>query len=273
VAEEIGATLRELTGQNFDPYAEVWSKWWAEHKAEFESTTDVKTGKPREPFPDIKYYGVPIKSDRVVFIIDISGSMNEETKKVAPPPAPKPGSVTPGENPTPPPPEPDVVISGKKVDVAKDELRKAIKKLPKTARFNIIAFNTVITPWQKTMMDASDATKEDAIKWVMDLKAVGGTFTDGALRLAFQMAGIGAVDKAYEASVDTIILMSDGEPTDNTWPDTKLMEPKVILDHVKEWNPQRKIVVNTIAMDIKTDDGRAFLKDLAHQNGGTFVGK
>ena len=56
-------------------------------------------------------------------------------------------------------------------------------------------------------------------------------------------------------------------------PETKLMEPKVILDHVKEWNAQRRVVINTVAMDLKTDDGRAFLKDLAHENGGTFVGK
>jgi uncharacterized protein YegL len=275
VVEEIGSILKSLTGQNFDPYPEVWSKWWADHKDEFEAG-DVKTdGKPRPPAPDIKYYGIPIKSDRVVFIIDISGSMNLETKKDQPPTPPTPkGPVTPGdEKPKPEPPPPDVVISGKKIEVAKDELRKAIKKLPKATKFNIIAFNSTIQQWSKTMMDAKDEVKEEAIKWVMALSASGGTYTDGALRLAFQIAGLAAVDKAYtEVNVDTIILMSDGEPTDNGWPDTKLMPVQEILDHVKEWNAQKRVVIHTVAMDLK-DDGRLFLKNLAEQNGGTFVAK
>jgi hypothetical protein len=272
VAEEIGTVLKDLTGQNFDAYGDVWAKWWAEHKDEFEAAPDVKTGKPRPPPPDVKYYGLPVKSDRVLFIIDVSGSMKLEAKKAQPPTPSGPSPTTPGDQPLAPPPA-EPLPSGPKIDIAKAELRRAIKKLPKTTLFNIIAFSTTVTPWSKTMRTADEATKAEADTWVATLEAVGGTFVDGALRMAFEIAGLGAVDKAYpEVNVDTIILMSDGEPTDNTYPDTKLMEPQTILDHVKEWNSQRRVVVHTIAMDL-TDDGRNFLKALAEQNGGLFTVK
>ena len=79
LAEGLGKALRELTGENFDPYADVWSRWWADNKAEFEKDVEVKTGKKPE-FPRIHFYGVEIKSDRVLFIIDVSGSMKLEIK-------------------------------------------------------------------------------------------------------------------------------------------------------------------------------------------------
>ncbi|MFV1959060.1 MAG: HEAT repeat domain-containing protein, partial [Planctomycetota bacterium] len=34
VREAIGQVLRDMTGENFDPYADVWSKWWDEHHEE-----------------------------------------------------------------------------------------------------------------------------------------------------------------------------------------------------------------------------------------------
>jgi hypothetical protein len=271
VQEAIGKALRELTGQNFEPYADVWAKWWADHKDEYQSNEAVKAGKPREPLPDVKFYGLPLKSDRILFIIDISGSMKELTKNDGPTPSdPKKPPVTPKEGEKPPPPPPEEVLSGPKIDVAKHELKKAIQKLPKEARFNIIAFNHTVLQWKKEMLQATDETKEEAYKWIRQWNPSGSTYIDGALRTGFQLAGLGAVDKAYpEVVVDTMVLLSDGAPTTNSLSKPENQDPNEILAHVREWNKYRRVVIHTIGVDIV--ESIEFMKKLAEENGGTYV--
>ncbi|MFM8980494.1 MAG: HEAT repeat domain-containing protein [Planctomycetia bacterium] len=119
--DELGSALKELTGQNFDPYGEVWAKWWEDNRAKFQGSGPAKVGsRPSNPVIDPELYGVPVKSDRVLFVIDISGSMKESIKK---PPAGPERVVTPAEG-APPPEELD--LGGPKVNVAVDQVRKAI---------------------------------------------------------------------------------------------------------------------------------------------------
>lgn len=272
VQDVMGKALKDLTGENFDPYADVWAKWWEANKSKFEGQDAVKVGgRPRDPQPDPTIYGVPIKSDKVLFIIDISGSMDKPSSN-KPPEAPKPpaGPVTPKDGAPPPPPPPEEVISGKKIDVAKHELKKAIEKLPKNAMFSIIAFNHAAIVWKEKAVQATPENKEEAYKWVRGMQPSGSTYSDGALRLGFRMAGLGAIDKAYpEVAIDTIMFISDGAPTDNAPDASKLMDHNIILQHVREWNLQKRVVINCIAVDMQP--GNEFMERLAAENGGVFV--
>ncbi len=267
----VGKALQVLTGENHEAYADVWAKWWEANKEKFQDKDGVKVeGRPRNPVVDPTLYGVPIKSDRVLFIIDISGSMKDPSKNEMPA-VPKPtGPVTPKDGDPPPPPPPEEVISGPKIDVAKHELKKAIEKLPKSAKFSIIAYNHAAQIWKEQPVEATDANKEDALKWIRQWGPSGSTFTDGALRLGFRIAGLGAIDKAYpEVAIDTIVLVSDGAPTDNNPTAGKRMEHNIILQHVREWNLQKRIVINCIAVDMQP--GNEFMQKLAAENGGIFV--
>ncbi|MHC5011193.1 MAG: VWA domain-containing protein [Planctomycetota bacterium] len=269
---EVGDLLKELTGENHDPFADVWAKWWEEHKEEYGSSERVRGGDNARRAPDVTFYGLPLESDRIIFIIDISSSMLKETQNVNPAgDAPQPeGPVTPQGDGAPPPPPPEEILSGPKIDVAKTELKKAIKKLPRTAQFNLIAFNHAVLQWRDEMVEATDANKKEAYKWIRSLDASGSTYIDGALRLAFRVAGLGAVDRAYkEVNVDTIVLLSDGAPTDNGFPVSEPMETEVLLEHVRGWNAQRRIIVHTIGVDMV--EGIEFLQRLAAENGGTYV--
>ena len=274
LAEGLGKALRELTGENFDPYADVWSRWWADNKAEFEKDVEVKTGKKPE-FPRIHFYGVEIKSDRVLFIIDVSGSMKKETKNDNPKDRWKPPpTVTGPGKPPPPPPPPEEILSGPKIDVAKHELKKAIEKLPKGSTFNIIVFNQGAVAWQKAMVKASKKNKESAFAWIRAQKPSGSTFTLGALEMAFQIAGLINYDEKYpEIKLDTIVLLSDGAPTERLGDAkanvSKLMPFTVILEKVREWNARKQVVIHCIAVDMQP--GNEFMKKLAEENGGTFV--
>ncbi|MFV1959061.1 MAG: VWA domain-containing protein, partial [Planctomycetota bacterium] len=227
-----------------------------------------KGGKNERARPDLNFYGLPVKSDRVLFIIDASASMKLPTKNENPAEKWK-GPVTPEDGKAPPPP-PEEILSGPKIDVAKHELKKALQRLPETAKFNIVAFNSAVISWKDKMMTATPANKQNALKWVRALQPRGSTYIDGALRQAFRMAGLGATDKAYpEVNIDTMVLLSDGAPTDDGYPNAKLMDPNVILEHVREWNRQHRIVIHCIGVDMLP--WIEFLKKLAAENGGKYV--
>lgn len=269
VAEGIGAALRKLTGENFEPYADVWNKWWEDHKEDFKSDVALKKGK-QEEFARVDFYGVPIKSDRILFIIDVSGSMKLKTKNDNPKERWKPPPTTTGGKAPPPPPPPEEILSGPKIKVAQHELKKAIKQLPKNYMFNMIKFNHGAAYWQPAMQKASAKNKEKALEWVRRLKPGGSTYIDGALRMGFTLAGLINFDKRYpDVHVDTIVLLSDGAPTDSSFPVSKLMKPEVILEHVREWNKEKRVVVHCIGVDMV--EGIEFLQKLAAENGGTYV--
>ena len=77
-------------------------------------------------------------------------------------------------------------------------------------------------------------------------------------------------DRAYpEIAIDTMILLSDGAPTDDDVDKVNLMAPQIILDHVKEWNVNRRIVIHCIGVDMV--EGIEFLRELAAENGGEYI--
>lgn len=277
LADAIGSTLTEFTGQKIEPYADVWALWWVDNKKTFlaergesDDGAKVKAGGKRNKFDVVHFYGLPIKSDRVMFIIDVSSSMLKKTVNENPRDKWKPPPTTTGGDAPPPPPPPPEILSGPKIDVAKHELKKAIQGLPKDATFNIIAFSNAAMAWQSKMVKADDKNKAEALKWVRALKAKSVTYVDGALRLAFKIAGLIDVQASVpEITVDTIVLMSDGAPTDNSNRKPKLMDTELILGHVREWNAAKRVKIHCIGVDIQPHI--VFLKKLADQNGGTYL--
>ncbi len=298
--EEIGATLKEITGQNFDAYADVWAKWWEANKeklqAEGAAKEAVKVGaRPANPAPDPTLYGVPIKSDRVLFVIDVSGSMRESIKVGKAENAPPPPPTTPKEGaPAAPEPPKDDHLSGPKSNVAVDQVKRAVEKLGKGAVFSMIAFNHSTMVWKDRPVPATPENKEEAYKWLRQWRwepgpdyakderangkgspgPSGSTFVEGALRFALtRVAGLGTVDKAYpEVGIDTIMFLCDGAPTDNAPTASNLVPTEPILAKVREWNARGAVVIHTIAIDMTNQaGGNEFMKKLAEQNKGTFT--
>lgn len=225
LAKEEGRMRREccdalfrLTGQVFPPDPEAWEKWWAQAKTGFKplGTGDLWRLQQEEETRRLTqatkntFYGMRIVSHRVVFIIDVSGSMNEETRS--------PYLGKPGEP---------------RMEVAKRELIKCIDALDKDALFNIVVFSSGVDRWlDQGVAQSKDRERGEAKTFVSRLGANGGTNLYGSLESAFA-----------DPDVDTIYVLSDGEPSVGD-----VIDPAEIRRRVQQWNEHRKIVIHTIAV-------------------------
>jgi HEAT repeat protein len=243
-------TLWRMTGQPFDDKVQAWSNWWkasgenfqpltveqvkklevSEAEWRMKQTTHVETRSFEDPtVKKTKFFGIRIISHHVLFIIDVSGSMNEQITS-----------------------EYDGKAGRTRIEVAKSELAKCIQGLEPTAFFNIVTFSSDVKRWfEGRLAAASPKNLDEARAYVSKLLPFGGTNTYGALREAFK-----------DPDVDTIFLMSDGEPSVGD-----VIDPVIIRDHVKQWNEHRDITINTIAVGGKFE----VLQWLADDSGGTAI--
>ena len=151
-----GDALRRLgqwTGQTFGADAALWRTWWKDRKDGFQfpaadsPASIVAAATPGSP----SYYGLTIQARRVVFVVDISGSM-----------------------------------AGSRLAAAQRELTTAIDGLPGDASFNIVVFSTRASLWQPKLTPAATAAKFLARQYVHGLRAGGRTAAYDALEMAFR---------------------------------------------------------------------------------------
>lgn len=210
--------LFRLTGQTFPPDPDAWEKWWGEAKSGFKplGTGDLWRLKQEEETRRLTqatkntFYGMRIVSHRVIFIVDVSGSMNEPTRS--------PYLGKPGEP---------------RMEVAKRELIKCIDALDTDALFNMIVFSSGVDRWLDAgVAQSKDKERTEAKTFAARLGANGGTNLYGAIESAFA-----------DPDVDTIYVLSDGEPSVGD-----VIDPAEIRRRVQQWNEHRKIVIHTIAV-------------------------
>lgn len=221
LAHELATALFAHTGTRCFSRRE-WQKWWAEHRVGFAlpPLEAVRGGVESNAGVTVAYHGIPLVSDRIAFLVDVSGSMRERL---------------------------GTDDRRTRLDGAKAELAKVFAALPDDHRCNLIAYESeVLALWD-------------------GLRAVGphrATLLETAAKLPYGRATnlFDALERAFaDAEVDTIYLLSDGEPTNG-----RLVAPDEILDEVRRWNLQRQIVIHCIGLGT---DSR-LLRELAADSGG-----
>ncbi len=258
VAYEIRKTLLKLVGEDFQVAAD-WKNFWAPRKKDYKrpDPSERKSGLTSVRRDPPAFFGMEVVAKNVVFLLDVSGSM-EVVDDLPENPGDSPGgggtSVGPGgEKPQPTPGQQE---SRQRIRRVQDELIRTIEKLPPDVRFNIITFNHEIHAMWKGVMTASSRRKREAIQYVRKFSAQGETWTDHALRKAF-----GA------DSLRVIFLLSDGAPRR----DNKLLDTTPILRWVKEANRFRRVRINTVGFEQAGKKLRAFMGLLAKQNNGQYI--
>lgn len=237
ILHEFADVLFELTGQPFRTAKGSWKGWWEREGANVELIDAAELERRRIEEEDrrlkmvtsTQFFGIRIVSQRVTFVIDISGSMVELTRARY--------RDEKGEQ---------------RITVAQRELKRCIESLAPGALFNVIAFNSGVDLWlEDGVAGSTPENREQAKEWVQRLGAGGGTNIYDSLREAFR-----------DPEIDTIYLLSDGEPTAGTHTD-----PAVIREHVRRWNEDRGIVIHCIAIG----GSLQVLEWLAADTGGTYI--
>ena len=144
--------LEEISHERFDCDAKAWQAWWKNHSAgfKFPEDTAARRGQVAVPQGGRSYYGLPLYARRVVFVIDVSGSM-----------------------------------AGPRLAMAQRELTNVVAGLPEDASLGLVAFSTQVLPWRKELAVATKANKQDAYRFINRLWAKGRTATYDALDVAF----------------------------------------------------------------------------------------
>lgn len=261
--------LTALTGRRFNADPDLWKEWWRVNRdsfkigdhlgAEGEPSSAVASGNARSKGGHISFYGIQTRSNRILFVLDRSGSMDWPLD------FDDAGGRRPGRA--------DMQTKDgkgrkeRRLDAALAQLKSALSGLEGGDVCNIITYAADVTAWQRKMTKVTDKSKRKLDKYVTkSIEAVGGTNIHDALREAFRMAGIGSMDKAYRTNVDTIFFLTDGQPTVG-----EVTDPNEILKRVAEWNRLARIVVHTVGVG-KGHDG-AFLRRLAEENGGQYTSR
>jgi HEAT repeat protein len=238
-------TLRSLTGEKHGPFQQPWADWWKDAKKTFEMPP-----RPAEygslaaaDGPAVTFYGVTTFSDRILFVLDVSGSMLD-------------------------PAHPDATgarAQDRKIDLARRELSSALDMLDEKKKFNMLFFGHKVVRYEGGLAPATKAATERARRFALTLEPTGGTNIHDALESSFKLANAAAADgKTYQPVIDTIFFMTDGTPTAG-----KVLKPEGILAAVREWNRTAKITIHSIAVGDACDVD--FLKKLADENRGDFV--
>lgn len=254
--QDVENALQQITGKTFHTNIALWRSWHKLHpdfsvvknisKTAEKTPDDTHNKTPKNtpnenPTPQEKgkaaatYYGIDTYSKRLIFILDVSGSMIEPLRT---------GDET-------------------KLDGAKKELKFAITGLSEDAEFLLMTYSDTVQFWQNKLVKASKRNKELAHRFIDTQKPDGGTNIYDALQQAFNLAGRGSFDKSYKVSVDTVFFLTDGEPSAGT-----MVEPEKILKSVQEWNKLRKIQIHTIGLG---QHAKKFMEQLAIDNNGQYV--
>ncbi len=223
--------LRKLCGPDFGHDASAWREWLRTREG-----GDAADAAKRITFA--QYYGLSINSDRILFLVDVSGSMSWPWRK-----------------------EP------KRIEVARRELVRVLKEMPRGSLFNVILFSTKVRAWQEAEVLADARNVQAAIAWAeRNLKdPEGDTYVYDALERAF----------SRNPQFDTIFLLSDGQPSHGPF-----ASPEGILACVKVWNRYRGAVIHTVGLTLEDLDRgmpnlaedlrlmRMFVEGLAAGTGG-----
>lgn len=274
-------SLTRLTGKAYGMRIELWERFWNSYGDRYEIPTDeemkaleearTKTNQKYSIQNASNFVGVETPSRSILFVIDVSGSMEDLVVDRE--------QFQDGDYP-----------SWARMDIVKTELARTIEGLEPYVKFGIISFATGTKRWKKKLVPANVVNKSSALDFVKNLEPLGGnsqldlplgglgagpdlsagkTNTYGALAEALGIEDAKArapksgSKERYTVEVDTVFFLSDGRPTFG-----KYIETREILDRITEGNLLRKVVLHTIAIG---NFDKGFMRSLAVKNGGVFV--
>ncbi|MCB9834227.1 MAG: hypothetical protein H6807_17320 [Planctomycetes bacterium] len=275
--EDAHKALVSLTGRSYAPDPKTWKDWWARVGSKFEIPTQAQLEEQRQKLKEAMaayggspddtppFLGIRTKSQRILFILDVSGSMADKiTMTGASPEKIEEFKKRYGEE------------AETKIDFCREELITTIANLGDHVRFNICLFDADVRPWKKSLQKATPGNKNVAIKFLSRLTTdeikrrlikdeKGGTNTFGALNFAFGLANEEQEipSKNHTVDSDTVFFFTDGMPTYG-----RITDISELLRYFKVLNSRTKMVFHTLTFGT---GNASLLKPMADLSGGQYV--
>jgi HEAT repeat protein len=238
---DIVSALERMTGRalGYDPKA--WAEWWRTAAARFEMPP--KPQGPRSAAPPAgqtraSFYGVPILSKRIVFVLDASGSMKTEDERSH---------------------------GDRKIDVALRELGRAVAGLADDAKFNVIMLSTEakrlnVRSLSPRLVLATPSNRARALELVRRAWHA----LEGARR------GRGdhyeaVMEAMADPETDTVVLLSDGKPTDGSH-----LDRQNLIEAMAAAHRGRRICIHAVMTGTKGVDEEA-MAGIAEVTRGLYV--
>ncbi|MCB9934937.1 MAG: hypothetical protein H6840_04510 [Planctomycetes bacterium] len=306
-----GKMLAEVTGEAADMGSTFYWKWWvAQMKAVGAVDNSSKPeGKRSKTAAVPPVFDTAPVGKRFVFVIDVSDSMKlplkisleeieKRKKESGPVSGRRKGEKAPDEGEEEKDPDADNPLRQlpwkeihTKIELAREELSRAIKTFVGDREFAIITYSTevelITNGWVK-------ATPSNCAKWsdeAKELEPVALTNIHGGLMRALRLSAKG--DDAAEPAVDpdcvltgadSIVFLTDGwaswddqsqgktkdkrNNVDNSVGDGPFIYGEDIWPDIVRHNLFRKVIINTVGIGNHDQD---LLRNLAKRTGGTYV--
>jgi hypothetical protein len=215
--------LELVTGENFGVNAPAWLKWWNEHQQTFQYPQKLVLPSVRsvaKKNAGNSYYGIPIYAKRMVFVLDTSNSMR-----------------------------------GERIVAAKRDLIGVVKGLDEDCYFGLVAFNSGVYVWQKTLMPANSQSKQMAEYWIT------------AQQLAVRTASFDALEAAMLFDAEAIFFLTDGAPAGG-----RIDDPTEIVRTIGLQNRLKRESIYSIGVGLGRAGNKheSFLKSLTTGNYGIY---
>ena len=258
--KEFRRTLKAVSRDDLGPKASTWLKWWKEQKEQFggldpnappmpTKEDEERYGLKKRPDDEAHYYGKRIFSKAVGFVFDTSASMDKNIK------IPAAALSHLGNIPT----------AGTRMQVAKEVLAGAIKKLHPMTRFNLVFFSSNVRPWKKRLVPAGAGNKNGAESAIRAAPSEGETNIHGALKAALGLHEKPSLHAHLDDIPDTVYFLTDGSPTRG-----EITGTPELLGWFQDINRFGKVKLHVIAFGTLGVD-LDFLRGLANIGGGDFI--
>ena len=203
-----------------------------------------------------RFAGITLTGRRVVFLVDMSGSMDYVDEKT---------------------------VAPDKWKGVRESLVKIMRSLPELEKFQVVLFSDkasyLLGNDDRWLIYDPKTSPDRAMQALAAIKPTGNTNMFAAFETAFRFRGDG---------LDTIYLLSDGLPNIgagltaeqarklNEFQRTELLSQHVRKTLKTTWNPldrnRQQVRINAVGFFYESPDVGAFLWALARENDGSFVG-
>ena len=261
----IALTLADLTAQApLGDDVESWQSWWGPRRDGFQAQDKLPPepkkekkkkkkkaddadepedaeddGPPGRPLTGdamktrVRFHGIPIHSNRLLFAQDISGGMNNPVDR-------------------------DDAASPTKLKFSNDELKRVLGALDDDVMANIAFFATEyeftassLLPVKKVRRQLIEFVGQKAV--TPDGKAMGRSNLYDTLVTAFG-----------DPQIDTVFFLSEGGPTEGRY-----LDPDRFMTHLQRLNVYSRVQVHCLQVTTSSF-GEKFLRRLADETGGRF---